>query len=1396
MTGPKAHQGIYNANMENDKAVLHREVCQEARVVLTSLRNGPPTISQGDLTRDLVTLRDSIRANAVVDLARPFLNVIMHPSAAGPHTLVSLRSIHRLLVLNKLEQNAPGDLCVCVLACKFEQTDAGVDEAVEMAIADVLKVLVQRHLPTNVLMDAFNTVFVTRNTFVSSPALCYHFEDVLLNMVDHVFTSGGAAFEVLEFLVHQLLHTPYQNADEEDSNHDSVRALCLKLIRTAIPKLSLDDPKVLAIVQDELCLSLLMTGQAVWDLSGLLNLEVLHEICSTIEALWQHAELRKHLIPQFETIWTGFYERALVMLRQRKSNNFLFDLELQVILESLLDLMALHDHDNGNLQDSGTLETLFWFYDCHLHRADVAMQLCLELSRCCGGTVNDEGEAMIRERTDSSLSEDGEVLNVVEYMFVQVPPRFKELCAQALAGAMQCLFRDDHPTPETLLARSQRKRSILLKHLDDAEDTSSKIKLLKSKKRLMRKAARLFNEKPKSAILYMLDAGLISSTVTPLEMAKFLRNGLVVGLDKRSVGEFLGQAGKSKSELPFESVEFHKNVLEQYCGLFSFEGQSILDGLRMFLATFRLPGEAQQIDRILQAFADRCSRVCEESRQGLFSSDPKRASDAAYLLSFSIIMLNTDRHNANIREDRKMTAEDFVKNNRDYGRDITEKGKEFPPEFLRGIYVSINEEEIRTEGEGADGAMTVERWKDVLRSSTLADDEGAIPTRGDAEDLTELVLEHGWKTVASAVGALWEHNDRNALQGARLGMDLATEMLKGVRQLGRVDIFRKLFCCICDYSGLLGEYTQDTRERTEAFCSSVESQAAFIIAIQTAIEAGEDLDDECWKRVWSMIMELRDLKLLSKGDLLRETDSDFLNAGARSEWLLCIEKGDMEYCSALEKKDKGSSLLGAFGRALFGPVTDDQDEAPADIEEIDPSPHGKETMFVWNEGAGSDVESDDLDDRIEDNGEEAPSTPGAKFENRLVREDINRQLQVEVPVTGLERIEDSPQKKRSKRARVRNRLRSSCDFAALISESRFVDEEAMQSLLRSLVGLVSSVGYQTAPALGYDVGSAPAATMERSSSDVSVSTASITQAPWLVPISPASEAFAEVLLCELALKNKDRLKSVWSEVLQDHYLSRLTALLVNPAEQSSAAKIPVDPGLEKRVTGLLRLCVCAIQRADMASEILSVWKYVLPVNDEQQAISPLRALDRHFGEALWRIVSQVDSLTNLATEGWEGLVSLLSWCARRGGALRPLDPRESTSIAEDDPAVQCYRSIHLLLSTKELADVVPVSIVWSLRCLVAAGGHRNYPQLSVAALDMIGSLCDKKVSKVISNPEASDNFWSSDWREMVEGIAEAAELSGDTVRACGVAGSCFRFLFLITFHCFVCRTFDSTLCPC
>jgi hypothetical protein len=380
--------------------------------------------------------------------------------------------------------------------------------------------------------------------------------------------------------------------------------------------------------------------------------------------------------------------------------------------------------------------------------------------------------------------------------------------------------------------------------------------------------------------------------------------------------------------------------------------------------------------------------------------------------------------------------------------------------------------------------------------------------------------------------------------------------------------------------------------------------------------------------------------------------------------------------------------------------------------------------------------------------------------------EMNRQM--DMPVTGLERMDETRHVRLSPRARARRRIGQSCDLLSIITESRFMDELALTAVLKSLISLVSTA---TAPS-SFILEPAPpsAKSLDRCSSDVSLSSGSGGSSPLNIPISPASEAFAEVLICELTIKNKDRLKSLWTHVLQDHYLSCLTGVLVNPEEgHSSTAKAAVDPGLEKRVTGLLRITICAVKRKDVANDILSAWKYVLPVNDGQHATSPLRTLFRQISEGLWRIVVDVDSISsNLNEDGWEGLVSLIGWCAKRGSQLKPISSGydgSGSTLSEDDPALQCYRTLHLLLSTKELQSKVPCSILWSLRNLVAAGGRRNYTQLSIASLDLLDILHEKKLLNFSeAGMSDSQSFWSTCWRNIMDAIAEAAELSTDTVR--------------------------------
>lgn len=58
--------------------------------------------------------------------------------------------------------------------------------------------------------------------------------------------------------------------------------------------------------------------------------------------------------------------------------------------------------------------------------------------------------------------------------------------------------------------------------------------------------------------------------------------------------------------------------------------------IRMYLESFRLPGEAQKINRIMESFG----RHYYEQGQGVFAN-----ADAVYVLAYSVIILNTDQHN-------------------------------------------------------------------------------------------------------------------------------------------------------------------------------------------------------------------------------------------------------------------------------------------------------------------------------------------------------------------------------------------------------------------------------------------------------------------------------------------------------------------------------------------------------------------------------------------------------------------------------------------------------------------------------------------------------------------------------------------------------------------------------
>ena len=155
-------------------------------------------------------------------------------------------------------------------------------------------------------------------------------------------------------------------------------------------------------------------------------------------------------------------------------------------------------------------------------------------------------------------------------------------------------------------------------------------------------------------------------------------------LDKTQMGEALGRepdaafVKEKEVEADLGGPGFWVRILHHYTEALDFSGLVFDEAIRLFLSGFRLPGEAQKIDRIMEKFAERYT----SQNPSIFPS-----SDTAFILGFSVIMLNTDLHNPSIKPEKRMTIDSFLRNNRGIG----DNGSDLPDDVLKGIFERIKE---------------------------------------------------------------------------------------------------------------------------------------------------------------------------------------------------------------------------------------------------------------------------------------------------------------------------------------------------------------------------------------------------------------------------------------------------------------------------------------------------------------------------------------------------------------------------------------------------------------------------------------------------------------------------------------------------------------------------------
>ncbi|KAF1329226.1 Ankyrin repeat-containing protein, partial [Globisporangium splendens] len=155
------------------------------------------------------------------------------------------------------------------------------------------------------------------------------------------------------------------------------------------------------------------------------------------------------------------------------------------------------------------------------------------------------------------------------------------------------------------------------------------------------------------------------SSASPKDVAHVLHH--TPHMDPKVVGRVLG-----------EPDDVSLSVLQEYANGFVFKDYSFDVALRVYLGRFVLPGEAQKIDRILQAFA-----------KAYFAANPRdpvcTSEDAVYTLAFSVVLLNTDAHNPHLARRFKMGKDDFIRNH----QRILVDGKPMPHRFLAQCYDSF-----------------------------------------------------------------------------------------------------------------------------------------------------------------------------------------------------------------------------------------------------------------------------------------------------------------------------------------------------------------------------------------------------------------------------------------------------------------------------------------------------------------------------------------------------------------------------------------------------------------------------------------------------------------------------------------------------------------------------------
>lgn len=845
-------------------------------------------------------------------------------------------------------------------------------------------------------------------------------------------------------------------------------------------------------------------------------------------------------------------------------------------------------------------------------------------------------------------------------------------------------------------------------------------------------------------------------------IVRFIRE--TPGLSKEKIGNVLG-----------EPDNLSRKVLADYTATFDFEDRQFTESLRVFLESFRLPGEAQKIDRIVQSFANRyfaqnnprndiaraksttdagvpvSSKDVQNAESDVIgpmvsTSGPEvgvgamndmsqrssvlKSADAAYVLSFSVVMLNTDQHNESIR--KRMALDDFIKNCRGIN-----DGEDLPKWFLSQVFDSIAAVEIRMSDEAGVGALTDVLWDEQLRRTNMS--ECQAPTCKDSRVFDEQVFLLAWEAgVIAANSILKEAGEPNSVQKALEGFLSVSRCATTFKVSEPTDAVTSSLCNATTIreGPLYGA--------VDRFGTDIKAQMASVALSGVSRECGDWLRSDGWQALVAYLLRLHALCLLP-------SDLEKRIGGFGSE-LVDVNKQLIQ----------SSELIPAWwpsqvdGRDLSVEVTKPRKTA---------RPNGFFAAIlaasIGSEVGAVEDEDDDHMTRRSANGhvqQRASRTPPHYIRTRT-RESTEARDLARKCIAGC-RIED-----------------------VVINEAKVLQSASFQCLCKSVskaaIRLLETDGRgdeQNPIEESEDGGSRGNAIIDwvevlpsSPKNDSSIIAGVLTRDGQRVVPESESEfpsfslsqswdgalrnrdeqkarefvtSFCVDVLCELTLQNRDRLSIPWPE------LHSLLVRIIAPSTQSLAL-------LERAVVALLRIGVRLLHREELRNDVLRGLNLLvrLPTETNEALSIPVAA-------GVFNIVKGHGAIIE-STPGWHAILSILENLARYKTQARELG----------------LETIKWIL--KELTSSVAVSAQTYAPMLDAILAYTSCSsvEISIQALELLYHLSEHVVSfnsekcaanEAVDEKRLEDEMWSEYWGPLFLGFATSVRDARGKVRNCAL----------------------------